>query len=91
MRQLLIWLFTRSKETQSGNVPQNQAGKRLLTRCFERQELDYLERQLSFQKAVAEMITLTDFEKVAALGQHLLAERDRVHSKQNDHDSRLQA
>jgi hypothetical protein len=57
-------------------VPENQAGQRLLTRCFKSQELDYLRRQPLFAKAVAQMQTLTDFEKVAALGQHLLVDRD---------------
>jgi hypothetical protein len=59
-------------------MAENAAGRRLLTRCFTLAELDYLQCQPRFQKAVASMDTLTDFESVAALGQNLLADRDRL-------------
>jgi hypothetical protein len=60
------------------DVPENSAGRRLLTRCFKAPELEYLNQHPEFQKAVARMATLSDFEDVSALGQHLLDSRDEL-------------
>ena len=60
------------------NVPQNAAGKRLLLRCFKLVELDYLDEQPEFQRGVADMQSLQDFENVVAIGHRLLLERDDI-------------
>jgi hypothetical protein len=61
------------------DVPENQqAGERLLARCFSAEELEYLFQQSLFKRAVAMMQTITDFERVAALGQRVLADREEA-------------
>lgn len=62
-------------------MPENSAGRRLLTRRFTPTELDYLQQRPRFQIGVITMQSLTDFERLASLGQHLLAERERNDSK----------
>ena len=59
-------------------MPEDSAGRRLLTKCFNAQELEYLNQHPEFQKAVARMASLTDFENVSALGQRLLDSRDEL-------------
>jgi hypothetical protein len=61
------------------DVPENQqAGQRLLTRYFSAEELEYLFQQRLFKRAVAMMQTLTDMERIAALGQKVLADREKA-------------
>lgn len=61
-------------------MPQNTAGRRLLERCFDTEELAYLNQQPAFLEAVAAMNTLIDFEAVAVLGHRLLLKRDELQS-----------
>jgi hypothetical protein len=53
-------------------VPENSAGRRLLTRTFTLPELEHLNRQPEFLEAIAAMQTLCEFENVVKMGHKLL-------------------
>lgn len=61
---------------QNDDWSQGAVAQRLLTKCFRVIELDYLQQQPEFQKALAGMQTLDAFEIVIMVGHRLLLERD---------------
>ena len=55
---------------------QNETAQRLLAMSFKAIELEYMQQDPQFQKAVAEMQTFDAFERTTYLGNRLLVERD---------------
>ena len=48
----------------------------LVLKCFNAAELDYLNAKPEFVRAILEVLSLNDFDKVTELGQHLLDLQD---------------
>ena len=55
----------------------SSAFARLLASTFTEEELSYLQQQPHFDVAIAAVHCFSEFERVCAIGQRILAKRDR--------------
>ena len=62
---------------------EKEVAHRLLAKRFTATELKYLQQDEQFQEVVTEMNSIDAFEITAALGDHLLIERDKRNALYN--------
>ena len=58
----------------------NDSANKLISRCFSKQELEFLRSQSEFTGAVAKMVNMDDAEATVAIGSRLLGQRDEQKS-----------